>query len=137
MKKFIRTISLLSVLLGVAPLFAQIAKPCTSSFRLSDDEAQILLYMTPEAVTARKAGTDVDIERSAPTQQYPAADFFSATLVSRKPTAGSVLGNGVLGTFSVNRHTGEVESTGDFTTVKGRELDRVRAWLLHSHCAPR
>lgn len=131
-------IGLLSfILLACAPLLAQTSKPCIASVRLSDDEAQILLYMTPEAVTARRAGTDVDIEHSGPTQQYPEADFFSATLVSRKPTSGSVLGNGILGTFTVNRHTGEVESTGDFTTVKGNELNRVRVWLLHAHCASR
>jgi hypothetical protein len=116
------------------PLFAQSAKPCGSVVSLTDDEAQILLYMTPGAVAARRAGTDVDIERSEPTQQYPNSEFFAATLVSRKPTAGSVLGNGVLGTFAVDRRTGEVESTGDFTPVKGQELTRVRMWLLHAHC---
>ncbi len=125
------------IFLACVPLLGQTSKPCTASIRLSDDEAQILLYMTPEAVAARKAGTDVDIEHSASTQQYPEADFFSATLVSKKPTSGSVLGNGILGTFTVNRHTGEVESTGDFTTVKGNELNRVRVWLLHAHCASR
>lgn len=129
--------SLFVMFLSVVPLFAQDKKPCISTIRLSDDEAQILLYMTPEAIAARQAGADVDIERSEPTQQFPAADFFAATLVSQKPTSGSVLGNGILGTFVVNRHTGEVESTGDFTTVKGKELNRVRAWLLHAHCASR
>lgn len=126
-----------SIFLACVPSLAQTSKPCTASIRLSDDEAQILLYMTPEAVADRKAGTDVDIERSAPTPQYPEADFFSSTLVSRKPTSGSVLANGMLGTFAVNRHTGKVESTVDFTTVKGNELHRVRAWLLHAHCASR
>lgn len=135
MKNFVGVVCLFSVLLGEVPLFAQATKPCTSSFRLSDDEAQILLYMTPAAVAARQAGTDVDIERSKPTRQYPAADFFSATLVSREPTSGSVLNNGILGAFVVNKHTGEVESTGDFTTVKGKELNRVRAWILHERCS--
>lgn len=125
------------MLLSIVPLFAQAKKACSSPIHLSDDEAQILLYMTPEAIAARQAGTDVDIERSKPTKQYPAVDFFAATLVSQKPTAGSVLGNGMLGTFAVNRHTGEVESTGDFTAVTGQELKRVRAWLLHAHCASR
>jgi hypothetical protein len=133
MKNIIRTASFFLMLPSIVPLFAQATKPCTASFRLSDDEAQILLYVTPEAIAARQAGTDVDIERSEPTLQYPAADFFAGTLVSQKPTPGSVLGNGILGTFVVNRHTGEVESIGDFTTVKGKELNRIRGWLLHAH----
>jgi hypothetical protein len=132
-KNIVRIIPL-ALLLNITPLSAQTPKPCGLTFRLSDDEAQILLYVTPAAIAARQEGTDVDIERSEPTQRYPAVDFFTATLVSRKPTSGSVLGNGILGTFVVDRRTGEVESIGDFTPVKGKELDRIRGWLLHAHC---
>jgi hypothetical protein len=107
---------------------------CPAGSRLTDDDARVLLYVSPVAIQARKAGTDVDIEKSEPTGQFPARDFFVAALVSRKPTEGSVLGNGILGYFSVDKRTGEVESTGDFTTVKGVELDRVRTWLLHARC---
>ena len=110
---------------------------CSTGLKLTDDDARVLLYVSPVAVQARKAGTDVDIEKSEPTKQFPAADFFVAAIVSRKPTEASVLGNGILGYFSVDKRTGEVESTGDFTTVKGVELDRVRTWLLHARCGHR
>ena len=119
------------------PLLAQTTKPCVSSFRLTNDEARILLYLTPSAIDARRAGTDVDIEPSKPTEQYPAANFFLATLVSQKPTQGSALGNGVLGAFIVDKRTGEVDFMGDFTPVQGKVLNRVRGWLLHSHCGDR
>lgn len=107
---------------------------CPTGLKLTDDDARVLLYVSPAAVQARKAGTDVDIEKSEPTEQFPATNFFVAALVSKKPTDGSVLGNGILGYFSVDKRTGEVESTGDFTTIKGVELDRVRTWLLHARC---
>ena len=48
-----------------------------------------------------------------------------------------MLGNGILRYFAVDKRTGEVESTGDLTIVRGKELDQVRAWLLHSHCGGR
>jgi hypothetical protein len=122
------------MLLSFTPLDGSSGKPCSSKLRLSDDEAQILLYMTPAAIAARQEGTDVDIERAEPTREYPATDFLSATLVSDKPTSGSVLGNGILGTFIVDRRTGEVESGAAFERVEGKELKRVRPWLLHAHC---
>lgn len=123
----------LAIGIWLAPLpMAQSA--CSGSSRLTDDDARVLLYVTPAAVDARKAGTDVDIEKSEPSSQFPANDFFVAALVSQKPTGASVLGNGILGYFAVDKRTGEVESTGDFTSVKGKELSRVRTWLLHSRC---
>lgn len=134
MKNSTRILLLSLLLVCGIPLQAQIAKSCVSAFRLTNDEAKILLYMTPTAIAARRAGTDVDIEPSKPTQQYPAADFFLATLVSQKPIRGSVLGNGILGAFVVDKRTGEVYFMGDFKLVQGKVLDRVRGWLLHSHC---
>ena len=103
---------------------------CATSSRLTDDDARILLYVTPAAVEARTHGTDVDIEKSAPSAQFPAGDFFVAALVSQRPTGASALGNGILGYFAVDKRTGAVE----LTSVKGKELDRVRAWLLPAHC---
>lgn len=132
-----RTQSALFTLI-VCLMFTQLTtaqNACSAGSKLTDDDAQVLLYVSPAAVQARKAGTDVDIEKSEPTGQFPAKDFFVAALVSKKPTGESALGNGILGYFSVDKRTGEVESTVDFTTVKGVELDRVRAWLLHARCA--
>jgi hypothetical protein len=134
LKSPVNNVFVLLSLLCIAPLSAQTVPHCSAEIRLTDDEAEILLYVSPAAISVRRAGTDVDIERSRPTPQYPASDFFGATLVSRNPTAAGVLGNGVLGTFTVDKRTGEVKSTGDFTPISGKELDRVRAWLVHAHC---
>lgn len=127
---------LVLLLAGCNYLSAQVIRACSPS-RLTDDDAQILLYVTPAAVAVRRVGTDVDIQRSRPTPQFPADDFFVAALVSQKPTDQSVLGNGILGYYAVDKRTGEVESTGDFRPVKGKELGRVQVWLRHSHCITR
>jgi hypothetical protein len=107
---------------------------CQATSTLTDEEAQILLYLTPAAISARRAGTDVDIERSAPTNQYPKAQFFVAALISQKPTSASVLGNGILGYFAVDKRTGEIKSATDFSSIDGKELARVRKWLRKEHC---
>jgi len=122
------------LLVGAWPVEAQSSAPCTITSVLTNDEAKVLLYVTPAAVSARREGTDVDIEKSEPTDQYPASNFFAAALVSKRPVKDSGLGNGILGYFVVDKRTGQVESMDDFTTVKGKELDRVRTWLLHAHC---
>jgi hypothetical protein len=106
---------------------------CASS-RLTDDDARILLYVSPAAVDARRAGTDVDIEQSDPSEQFPASIYFVAAVVSQKPTSGSVLGNGILGYFAVDKRTAIVESTSDFTPVEGKELMRIQGWMRHAHC---
>ncbi len=110
------------------------APPCSASSKLTDDDARILLYVAPASVAARQDGTDVDIEPSAATEQFPASVYFVAALVSQKPTSGSVLGNGILGYFAVDKRSGAVESTSDFSPVSGRELSRVQALVRHSHC---
>ncbi len=121
----------LSISVGLA---AQTGHSCSLASRLTDDEARILLYVTPAAIQARLNGTDVDMEPSAPSKQYPANSFFVAALISRSPKGGGVLGNGILGYFAVNRQNGDVESTTDFSPVSGNELSRVQGWMRRSHC---
>ena len=122
------------LILVVGSLRSEAQSGCANVSKLTDDDARILLYVTPAAVDARKAGTDVDIEKSSPTKQFPAADYFVAALVSQKPTSGSGLGNGILGYFAVDKRTGLVESISDFTPVNGMELARVQNWMRHAHC---
>ena len=125
----------LGLVVIVAPVFclAQAPSACSTS-KLTDDDARILLYVTPAAVAARKAWTDVEMEQSNPSKQFPAGDYFVAALVSRRPTENSVLGNGILGNFAVDKRSAEVQSLGDFTPVRGRELQRVQSWMRHGHC---
>lgn len=127
--------SILTLLIPITFAFlAHASGPRSAATRLTDDEARILLYVTPAAVSARRTGTDVDVERSEPTKQFPAADYFVAAIVSRRPTGVSALGNGLLGYFAVDKRTADVESNVDFTPVKGKELGRVQGWMRHEHC---
>jgi len=114
-------------------VWPQAPSACSTS-KLTDDDARILLYVTPAAVAARKAGTDVDVEESKPSKELPAPNYFVATLVSQRPTRDSVLGNGILGSFAVDKRSGAVESLSNFTPVRGSELQRVQSWMRHGHC---
>ena len=109
---------------------------CGAPSRLTDDDARILLYVVPAAVEARRAGTDVDIEKSDSTKQFPDSDYFAAALVAQKPTSSSSLGNGILGYFAVDKRSGLVESISNFIPVNGMELSRVQNWIRHAHCIP-
>ncbi|MGB9406835.1 MAG: hypothetical protein WCA89_04815 [Terracidiphilus sp.] len=133
------TMRLFSLLLFVtlgssSTLFSQATPKCTEPSRLTDDDARILLYVAPVSIAARRAGTDVDLEQSSPSKQFPAADYFVAAIVSQKPTSGSVLDNGILGYYAVDKRSGVVESITDFTRVNSKELSRIQAWMRHSHC---
>jgi hypothetical protein len=125
----------LSLLMFISlPVVAAGSDACSETSKLTDDEARILLYVSPVAISARNAGTDIDIEKSATTKQFPADDYFVAAIVSQKPTGGGVLGNGILGYFAVDKRTASVESTSDFTPVKGKELARIQVWIRNIHC---
>jgi hypothetical protein len=123
----------LFIVVGSRFACAQAPSACRAS-KLTDDDARILLYVTPAAVAARMAGTDVDMEQSQPSKQFPAADYFVATIVSQRPTSASVLGNGIVGNFVVDKRSAAVESLSNFTLVRGSELQRVQSWMRHGHC---
>ena len=110
------------------PISAQGNNACVPS-RLTDDDARILLYATPDAISVRKSGTDVDIEEDTGfKKEYPPTNYFVAWLVSRK---GDMPGRGY---FAVDKRSAVVESLSDFTEVKGAELMRIQEWMRHGHC---
>jgi hypothetical protein len=110
------------------------AETCSEASRLTDEEARILLYVTPAAVSARETGTDVDVEKSPPTKQFPADRYFVGVVISQEPTGGGLLGNGILGYFAVDKRTASVAFVGDFTPVRGKELARIQEWMRRAHC---
>lgn len=118
--------------IGIHNAFAQNGG-CLPS-ELTDDEARILIYMTPIAINAWSHGADVNIEQSKASEEFPAPDYFVAAVVTQKPTSNSVLGNGILGYFSVDKHSAVVESLSDFTEVKSIELMHIQNWMRHEHC---
>jgi hypothetical protein len=123
----------LLMVVGCQLVWPQGSSACRTS-KLTDDDARILLYVTPAAVEARKVGTDVDLEQSKPSKEFQAAVYFVAALVSQRPTSNSVLGNGILGYFVVDKRNGEVQSLNNFSPVAGGELQRVQSWMRHGHC---
>jgi hypothetical protein len=111
-------------------------RACGAPSRLTDDDARILLYVAPAAVDARRGGTDVDIEKSDSSRQFPVSDYFVAAIVTQKPTSSSSLGNGILGYFAVDKRSGLAESISNFTPINGMELSRVQNWMRHAHGIP-
>ncbi len=100
-----------------------------SSTKLSDDDARILLYVSPIAESARIKGADVDIKDSAPSEKHPASNYFVGAIVSKK-----LLGNAIAGNFVVDKRYGTVTALGDATEVKGAELMRIQELMRLEHC---
>ena len=105
------------------------ASPKCSSTKLSDDDARILLYVSPIAESARKKGADVDIKDSAPSAKFPASDYFVGAIVSK-----TFLSNAILGNFVVDKRYGTVKALGDVREVKGAELMRIQKLMRLEHC---
>jgi len=116
----------LMLTLGVSP--AQAAVKCSPT-ALGDDDARILIYVSPVAETAREQGAKVDIKDSEPPKKYPASDYFVGTVVSHK-----FFGDDNLGHFVVNRRTGSVMALGKSAEVKGAELMRIQNLMRLEHC---
>lgn len=128
-----RHLCLLALFIMWTPSHAGTSAACKLS-KLTDDDARILLYVTPDAIAARKEGGDVGFEENVPDPQHPAADFYSAMLYSEKPLKGDALGNGILGYYLVDKRSATVTDIRDMSVVKGRELMRVQKLMRHGHC---
>ncbi len=105
------------------------ASPNCSSTKLTDDDARILLYVSPVAESARKKGAEVDIKATEPSKKYPASDYFVAAIVSQK-----LFGKSILGNFAVNKRSGTVNALGNVTEIKGVELMRIQKLMRREHC---
>ncbi|HEY4357822.1 MAG TPA: hypothetical protein VGN16_18870 [Acidobacteriaceae bacterium] len=136
MPHYLRKILFIVALITLSPAIAQSNKRHNLT-SLSDNEAQALLQAIPSSISAKRQGVAVDIEKSGPTQGFPNEDFFVAAVVRERPAQESPLGNGILGYFAVDRHTGEVISLNDFTKVKSKHLDEVRFRMCRGKCAAR
>lgn len=106
----------------------QASSKCAAT-RLSDDDARILLYVSPLAESARKKGADVDIKDAAPSGKYPAPDYFVGAIVSKKFLSTAIVGN-----FVVDKRHGTVRALGNATEVKGIELMRIQNLMRLEHC---
>lgn len=107
---------------------ARAATKCTPT-KLVDDDARILIYVSPMAESARNQGAKVDIKDSEPSKKYPASDYLVGGIVSHK-----LFGDDILGYFAVNKRTGTVTALGNAAEVKGAELMRIQDLMRLEHC---
>lgn len=105
------------------------AAPKCSATKLSDDDARILIYVSPRAEAARNQGAKVDIKDTEPSKKYPASDYFVGVIVRHK-----FFGDDMLGHFVVNKQTGTIKALGKSAEVKGVELKRIQSLMRLEHC---
>jgi hypothetical protein len=93
-------------------------------------EAEILVYLLPQAQELRKQGMDVGWE-SQTGPKFNHDDFYTFWVVNAKRP--HVEGSVTVGFFDVNKHTGEVWDEGLERFVTSTELDGVQAIVRKAH----
>jgi hypothetical protein len=113
-------------------LATQSAKLATSAEQIAPHEAEILIYLLPQAQELRKQGMDVGWElQTSPKLNQP--DFYTYWLVNSKRP--NVEGSVTLGYFSVNKHTAEVwdDNNEKVKVPEAGELEGVERILRRAH----
>lgn len=114
---------------------AQSKTSCTAT-PFSREEAKYLLTFIPQAVIARRAGSKIEAVNWNPGPSYRKdLFFFYLLLASGSGMHTTMLDNGVIGYFAVNKVTGRVVGgpSGD-QTIEGEALMRVQTKLRTEHC---
>src|SRR5258708_25352859 len=111
-------------------LAAQSAKQTTSPEQIAPHEAEILIYLLPQAQELRKHGMDVgwELQTSLKLNQR---DFYTYWVVNSKRP--NVEGSVTVGYFSVNKHTAEVCDENNEKVVDAGELEGVERILRRAH----
>ena len=124
--------SLFVVLLVFAgfKLAAQTAKVATSPEQIDSHEAEILIYLLPEAQELRKRGMDVEWELQA-SSKLNQRDFYTYWVFNSKRP--NVEGSVTVGYFSVNKHTADVWDDDNENVVDVVELEGVERILRRAH----
>lgn len=93
-------------------------------------EAEILIYLLPQAQELRSQGMDIGWELQT-SPKLKQKDFYSFWVVNSKRP--NVQGSVTVGYFSVNKHTAEVWSNDKEKTVSSAELEGVEKILRMAH----
>ncbi|MGA6957701.1 MAG: hypothetical protein WBY73_21500 [Candidatus Acidiferrales bacterium] len=111
-------------------LTAQPAKLDASAEQIAPYEAEILVYLLPQAQELRKQGMDVgwEIQTSPKLNQR---DFYTYWVFNLKRQ--NVEGSVTIGYFSVNKHTAEVWDNGNEKVVAAEDLEGVERILRRAH----
>jgi hypothetical protein len=99
---------------------------------LSQKEAQRLVLTIPDAVAARKLGSKLSAVNYDPGPTYSHEQFYYFMLLSSM-TKATLLDNGIIGYFSVNKATGRILDVAD-EEVLDETLAKLQAALWVKHC---
>ena len=111
-------------------LTAQPAKLAASAEQIAPYEAEILLYLLPQAQELRKQGMDVGWELQT-SPKLNQRDFYTYWVFNLKRQ--NVEGSVTIGYFSVNKHTAEVWDNGNEKVVDAEDLEGVEKILRRAH----
>jgi len=117
----------------VTPI-AQSRTTCSTT-PLSPIEAKHLLKFIPQAITAKKAGGKLDVVNWNPGTSYRKDLFyFFFLLVNDKGMQKTVLNNGVIGYFAVNKIDGDVFEALVPSIIEDKVLMKMQAKIRTKHC---
>src|SRR5471032_73275 len=125
---YLLPISLISAAMQYSPALAG----CTAT-PISQLEAQHLVTLIPQAVTAAQLGGKVEAMQWNPA--YGKDLFFYFMLLSTVSPPNTPLDNGMLGYYAVNKLSGRVvEAVVGTETMRGQELESLQANVRAKHC---
>ena len=115
--------------------FAHAGSICVAS-RLSDDEASQLVMHVPDAIRAEHAGGKLYTLDYAPDINYRKDLFIFFELHTKGDgVKTTLLENGLIGYFAVNKITGQVfNGLPEFGAITGKSLSKLQSKLRSAHC---
>ena len=100
---------------------------------LLNEEARRLLSMVPMADAAKRLGSRIDAMDWLPGSDFRNDVYYFYTVVTDKKQV-TILENGLIGYFAVNKTTGEVmEATSD-KRVESKALETMQGKIRAQHC---
>lgn len=118
--------------IGIASSLLQVQAACVPR-PLSKEEARRLLSVVPAAAAAKRLGGRVDAMDWSPGPDFRNDLYYFFTVLTDKKQI-TILENGLIGYFAVNKTTGEVvEATSD-ARVESKTLETVQGKIRAQHC---
>jgi hypothetical protein len=123
-----KVLALVGALLVLAPSRLA-AGSCTPS-QISAKEAESIVLRIPLATNAKPTYAYLNDNG-----YYPRFYVFELRTGNRRASRETILSNGLMGRFAVNKATGDVWSAdADDIHVQGSELSRIQAKVRRAHC---
>ena len=124
-------LALLAPMLAFEPAgWAHAQSSAKNSPLITREEAEILIYVMPDAEAERKAGKDVAWTPEV-NKQYDLANFYYFWVVGagQRKEPGSI----TVGYFAVNKHTGDMWETVNTEHITGPQLSGVQKIIREHH----